>query len=253
MLQEFISTDIYKLLLLFSRLGATMMLLPGIGSGLVYVRARLILALAIAFLLLPSLRGVLPAMPADPLAMFLLLFTEATIGLFMGTVTMILMSPLDLAANSIGYSVGLTNMFTLDPITSQQSQLMVGFLNLTAMTIVFASDAHHLMIRAIVDSYTLFTPGQVLPTDDFSAHLVKLMGESLVMGFRMAAPLVVFALSFNTALGLLNRMVPQIPVFLVGLPIQIMCGLIVLALTMPIIMYWVIVFLDNGLAPFGGG
>ncbi len=250
MLRELIATDVFKLLLVFARLGAAMMLLPGFSSTVVNARTRLLLALGIAFLLMPVLGRSLPPAPAGPLSLFLLLGGEVTIGIFLGLMTQILMAPLDLAGTVISNSVGLTNVFTFDPVSRQQSQLLPGFLNLIAVTLVFLTDSHHLMLRALVDSYGLFVPGRPLPMDDFAAALVRTLGESFVLGFKLAAPALVFSLTLNTALALLNRLVPQMQVFFVGLPIQLLGGLAILMLCLPPIMYWFIRNFVDGVGAF---
>lgn len=250
MLREILATDVFKLMLVFARLGAAVMLFPGFGSAMVNARVRLVLALGLAFILLPSLAPHLPPMPAGPLSLFLLIAGEVTIGLFLGILTQVLMVPLDLAGNSIGYAVGLTNVFTFDPISQQQSQALTGFLNMLGMTLVFLTDTHHLMLRALVDTYTLFTPGNPLPMGDFAYSVVHTLDESFVLGIKLAAPLMVFVLTFNTALGLLNRLVPQMQVFFVGLPIQILGGLAILMTCLAPIMYWFLRYVSDGVAAF---
>jgi flagellar biosynthetic protein FliR len=133
-------------------------------------------------------------------------------------------------------------MFIFDPISQQQSQLITGFLNLLGITLILASDAHHLMLRALVDSYDLVGPGQPLPGDDLAHTLVRTLSASALMGLRLAAPLLVFSITFNSALALLNRLVPQIQVFFVGLPIQIIGGLVMLMVCLPAIM---LLFVDQ--------
>jgi flagellar biosynthesis protein FliR len=250
MLRDLLTTDVYKLLLVFARMGAAIMVFPGLGSSMVLARARLLLAMAISLLLVPTVSPLVPAMPPDPLSLFFLVAGEVTIGMFLGLITQILMSPLDLAGSTIGYAVGITNVFTFDPVTQQQSQLLTGFLNLTAITAVFLTDTHHLMLRALVDSYSLLVPGNPLPVDDFSASLVRVLGESFLMGIKLAAPLLVFSLTFNAALGLLNRLVPQIPVFFVGLPVQIMGGLAILMICLPPMMLWALRYFHEGIGAF---
>lgn len=250
MLRDLLSTDVYKLLLVFARMGAAVMVFPGLGSSMVLARARLLLAMAISLLLVPTVSALVPAMPPDPLSLVFLVAGEVTVGLFLGLITQTLMAPLDLAGSVIGYSVGITNVFTFDPITQQQSQLLTGFLNLTAITMVFLTDTHHLMLRALVDSYGLFAPGQQLPMGDFAASLVHALGGSFLMGVKLAAPLLVFSLTFNTALGLLNRLVPQIPVFFVGMPVQILGGLAILMICLPPIMLWALRYFHEGIGAF---
>lgn len=250
MLREILAVNVFVLLLIFARLGSAMMLFAGFNSTAVPARARLLLAVVISFLLMPTLAGRLPAMPPDPMSMFLLIAGEVTVGLFFGALTQILITPMDIAGSSIGYAVGLTNMFTQDPVTAEQSQLLTGFLNLTAIGLVFLSDAHHMMLRALVDSYTLFVPGHWLPLEDFSSALVRTLGDSVLLGVKLASPLIVFSLTFNSALGLLNRLVPHMQVFFVGMPVQILGGLALLAICLPPIMSWFVSNFDNALAAF---
>ncbi|MDR3438514.1 flagellar biosynthetic protein FliR [Telmatospirillum sp.] len=250
MLKEILSTDVYALILIFARLGAAMMLFPGLSSAAVFTRFRLLLALAIAFLLLPSLAGQLPRMPPDPMSMVLLIGGEVTVGLFFGVLTRVLIMPIDIAGSAVGFAVGLTNMFTNDVVTQEQSQLLTGFLNLIAISVVFVTDTHHLMFQAIVDSYALFLPGQPLPFDDFSQALMRCASDSMMVGFKLAAPLIVFAVTFNSALALLNRLVPQVQVFFVGMPVQILGGMAILAFCLPSIMSWFLRHFSDGLQPF---
>jgi flagellar biosynthetic protein FliR len=210
----------------------------------------LLLALIIAFLLMPSLAGHLPKMPDNLISMFLLIAGEVTVGLFFGVLMQILIMPVDVAGASIGFSIGLTNMFTSDPVTAQQSQLLTGFLNLIAISLVFVSDSHHLMFRAVVDSYSLFVPGQLLPLDDFSQALWRAASDGMILGFKLAAPLIVFAVTYNTALALLNRLVPQMQIFFVGMPLQILGGLGILALCLPPIMIWFLRHFTDGLLAY---
>jgi len=248
MLSAMLSADLYKWMLIFARLGAGAMFLPGFASGPVPARVRLLFALLLAFILMPALGPSLPPAPAQPLPLFLLLGGEITIGIFIGMLTQTMVAALDQAGNSVSSAVGLTNMFTMDPIAEQQSQLITGFLSLLGVTVVFVTDTHHMMLRALVDSYELVRPGQSLPSDDFAHTLVRALSTATLMGLRLAAPLVVFSITFNSALALLNRLVPQIQIFFVGLPIQIFAGLSILLVCLPAIVLLFMGQLTEGLS-----
>jgi Flagellar biosynthesis pathway, component FliR len=90
--------------------------------------------------------------------------------------------------------------------------------------LILATDLHHLMFRAVVDSYELFRPGQSLPVSDMSNLLATTLAASFRLGLQLAAPLVVFGLVFYGGLGVLARLMPQMPVFFVALPVQLMMG-----------------------------
>ena len=250
LLREMLAANLFQWMLVFARLGSGIMFLPGFNSAMVSARVRLLFSLLLSFVVLPTLSGKLPPPPATPVGLFLLLGGEIAFGIFIGLVVQALVSALDFAGSTIGYATGLTNMFTYDPITEQQNALITGFLNLVAMALIFATNTHHLMLRALVDSYSILSPGQPLPLDDLAQTLVRSMSASAMMGLRLAAPLMVFSITLNTGLGLLNRLVPNMQVFFVGLPLQILGGLTILWICLPAIMLLFINQLGDGIGSF---
>ncbi len=250
MLNEILTTDIYRLFLIFSRVGAAMMIMPGFGSSVVQARVRLLLAVAVAFLLLPVLRSTIPPLPSHPSTLFLLIAGEVTVGVYLGVMTQVLVSSLQVAGTFIGFQTGLTNAFSFDAVAQQQSTLLSGFLSNLALVALFATDMHHVMIHAIVDSYDLFRPGQPMPFGDFSETLAHMTSDSFTLGVRMAAPLLVFGLVFYAGLGLLSRLVPQMQVFFVAQPMQVLGGLWMLMVALPLIMLLFLHAFEDGLAPY---
>lgn len=246
MLSEILTVNVYTLLMVFARLGAAMMFMPALGNANVFVRARLLLALSISFLLLPVLGPYVPPMPTNPLALLLLVLGEVTIGLFFCLILQALLTPIDLAGNFISYSAGLANAFVFDSNAMQQSQILSTFLSLVAITLVLVTNTHHLMLEGMVGTYELFRPGTGVPIGDMSSVFVSTLSQTFRIGMSLAAPLVVFSLTFNTSLGLINRLVPQMQVFFVGMPLQILCGLFLLGVSLPAIMLWFLrAFSDN--------
>lgn len=250
MLTELISLDIYRFLMLFIRLGAALMVMPGYSGRLLSARIRLLLALAMAFLLLPVLGQTLPPIPRQPSALALLILGEVTVGLFMGAVMQTLMSAVNVAGTAIGFQVGLTNAFSFDVVAEQQGTLVTNFLSNVALMILFATNMHHLMLQAVVDTYVLFPPGQALPLDDFSDVMSHTMARAFELGLRIAAPLMVFGLIFYSAMGLLSRLAPQIHVFFVALPLQVLVGLWLMMVALPVMMLVFLHWFEEGLVPY---
>ncbi len=250
MLRDIAAISVFQFMLVFARLGTTIMFLPAFGGTLISPRMRLLLAVAVTFVILPAIGPLLPPMPDEPLRLALLFASEITVGFFFGMSMQLLMQAIDLAGNFMGYAVGLTNALISDPVTEQQSQLISGFLNLAATTLLLLTNTHHLMLRAIGDSYTLFTPGAPLPLGDFSRQLVATLGASFVVGLKLASPLVIFSLVFNIGLGLLNRLVPQMQVFFVGMPLQILGGLSVFTLSIAVILYAYVQFFSRSISAY---
>ena len=250
MLNEIITADIWRFFVIFTRLGATMMLMPAIGGTLVDTRIRLALALSIAFLLLPVVGNLIPHLPSQPGQVVALILGEATIGLYLGAVIQILMSAVSIAGSFASFQIGLSNAFSFDAVAQQQSQLLVGFLSNLAMVVVFSADLHHLMFRAVVDSYELFLPGKMPPLDDFLQTIIHLMSNSFEIGVRMAAPVLVFGLVFYSGLGLLSRLVPQMQVFSVATPLQLLLGIWMLMVAVPVMMFVFLKFFEGTMLPY---
>jgi flagellar biosynthetic protein FliR len=250
LLSDLLQLDVFRFFLVFTRLSAAMLLVPGLGGSLVSMRIRLWFTLALSFLMLPILGGLFPAVPKTMGGMLMLIFSEAVVGLFMGTVISFIMSTLSLAGSMIGYQVGLTNAFSFDPIAQQQSQLLTGFLSNVGLLAIFATDLHHLMFQAIIESYALFQPGQPLPWGDFSETLSHLLTETFRLGLQFAMPLVVFGLLFYAGLGLLSRLVPQLQVFFIAQPVQILMGVWMFAVTVPMVISLFLRFFESGLVPY---
>ncbi len=127
-----------------------------------------------------------------------------------------------------------------------------GFLGTVGLVLIFVSDLHHLMLRAIVGSYDRFPAGAMLPTDGFAEAATAAVAASMVIGLQLSAPFLVVALVYNVGLGLLGRLMPQLPVFFFGMPIQISFQIWAMALTISGIM---LVFLNQfreALSPFAG-
>lgn len=252
MLAALLPAELFAALLVFVRVGAAVMLLPGYGEPFVAPRVRLLLALLIALLVTPALSGVLPALPADVPTLVLLIMGEALVGLFLGTIARMFMSALTTAGMVIAYMSSLANALVDDPSAAQQGSIAGSFLHVTALLIIFTLDLHHLLLAAVVDSYQLFVPGQPLPFGDFTETVARVVSKVFLLSMQIAAPFVAVGLVFYLGVGLLARLMPQIQIFFVAMPLQIVLGLMVLALSLPVVMHWFVLNLQETLGPFIG-
>ncbi|MCP5366016.1 MAG: flagellar biosynthetic protein FliR [Hyphomicrobiales bacterium] len=236
MLQELLNTNVYGFLVVFTRLGTAMALMPGFSAAYVPVLARLTLGLALSLLVLPVVADRLPPLPDSGIQLFMVLLVEFTAGAFIGTATRILIGALQTAGTMISYFSSMANAFVQDPVAEQQSSTIAGFLSVTGLLLIFVTDMHHTMLRAAVDSYVLFVPGHLLPVGDMADSVARLTADSFALGVRMSAPFVVTAVAYYLGLGLLGRLMPALPVFFFGLPVQITLQIMVLGLTLSAMM-----------------
>lgn len=225
--EQFLTSQAFGVFLVFARIGSAIALLPGFGEAYVAMRIRLLLAGALSFLIAPVVR--LPPPPGTPVELVLLLATEIGIGIFIGSLVRMTLNALQTAGAVIGMQTSLSSAYAFDPSTAQQGALTASFLGALALVVIFAADFHHLMIRALADSYVLFPAGAMWPVGDFVESMTHLVGDSFLLGLRISAPFLVFGLIFFLGMGLLARLMPQMQVFFVSQPLQILLGLIILA------------------------
>lgn len=219
-------------LLVFARTGAMLMLLPPIGDTNVPARVRLILALAMTLALAPTVSASYPqTAPQTMVALVVLVAQEVTVGILVGTLARIIMSAISIAGFLIAMQAGLSYAEALDPTSRGQQGAVVGnFLSMLAVVLIFAANLHHLAIGAVAGSYHLIPPGTSLPTADMAELAIQTVSGAFALGFQLAAPFLVFGFAVNAGFGVLARMMPQLQVFFVSAPVNIMVGFVVMTL-----------------------
>ena len=242
MLQELLQLNLFAFFLIFARVGTAIMLLPGFSATYVAARFRLALGLALSFVLFPVLAANLPVPPKAISDLVMMLSGEVIVGSFFGFILRILISALQTVGTIAALASSMANALIQDPIADQQSSTFSGFLLTVGMVLIFVSDLHHLMLRALIETYAIFEPGERLPFGDFADTLGRQVADSFNLGLQMSAPFVVIGLTYYIGLGLLGRLMPQLPVFFFGLPVQITLQLFVFTITISGIM---LAFIQN--------
>lgn len=222
--------EIWATALLFARVGAMVMLLPGLGEPAVPARIRLAFALALAICIGPALADRAPEPAATAWGMAGQVGVETLIGVLLGGAARLLMSALATAGQIFGLEIGIAFAQTADPTMTQSGQLLAVFLGVLGVALIFATGLDHMFIAGIAGSYDLIALGAAAPVGDAAELALEATAASFRIGFQIAAPVVAAGLIFRVGLGVLSRLIPQIQVFFVTLPLQIMGGLVVLAL-----------------------
>ncbi len=238
-LQELLSTNLYIWMLIFARVGTAFITLPGVGEAFVNPRVRLFLALFLSALLVPVIGPHLPPMPQQAFKLAALIGGEVFYGGFVGLVGRLILSTIETAGMIIAMQISLSNASVFNPAMATQSSLTSAMLGMAALTLLFATDMHHLLILAVADSYTVFTPGVVPQFGDFATTYAKLLGESFMVATQLSAPFIVLGLVFYVGLGLLARLMPQLQIFFIAVPAQIYLGLAIFgAILSTIMLLW---------------
>jgi flagellar biosynthetic protein FliR len=216
-------------MLVFARIGAMVMLLPGFGETNIPVRIKLGIALMLTLVILPAHRGAYQIDMQSMSSLIVLAVHEIVIGIVLGATARVTLAALQTAGSVIAQQLGLGFVTAIDPTQGQQGLLIGNFLTLLGVTLLFATDSHHLVIAALSDSYKVFAPGEVMSSGDVAALATRAFAAAFKLGMQLAAPFLVFGLVFNVGLGVLARLMPQMQVYFVGVPLSIMIGFAIFA------------------------
>ena len=238
-LEQVLTADVLTFGLVFSRVGTMVMALPALGEATVPPRARLALALGLTLVMAPVVGASYPANAAgNVLVLVGLIVSEILTGLAIGLLVRMMLSAVHVAGNVIATQSGLAFSQTFDPNQGTQSALLSMFLSLLAVTLIFATELHHLLIAGIEHSFTLFPPGKLPATGDLATFAIQTVSGLFATGLQMAAPFLVFGLIIYAAAGVISRMMPQLQVFFLAMPLNILAGFVILGLTLSTMMFW---------------
>jgi flagellar biosynthetic protein FliR len=238
---QLLPADLFGFLLVFSRVGAALMVMPAFGESYVPSRIRLALALGVTLAVLPSLPA-RPPIPDQPAGLALLIGGESLIGAAIGLIARLLVSALNVAGAVIGLQSGLSFAQFYDPTLGGQNVLIGALLSLIGLTAIFATDLHLPMIQGIADSYTLIRPGAGLPLGDLAEAAGQMTALAFSLGLKIASPFIVYGILFGVGSGVLARLMPQIQISFIAMPLQLLLSFALLASMLPIAMLW---FLDR--------
>ncbi len=221
-------------ILILLRVSAMVVTIPVISDKAVPARFKAALCILITLIIFPLVLPKIP--PASNYPVLILMYRmagEVMIGLIIGYAARLILAGIQMAGDMVGFQMGLSIANVIDPTTSTQVSIITELQYLVALLIFLAVDAHHVFFSAIVQSYSLLNP----LTFHFSGSLMQTIfsfsQEMFVIAVKLAAPIMAVMLFTNVGLGVIARTVPQINIFIVGMPLQIAIGLIFLGLTAP--------------------
>jgi flagellar biosynthetic protein FliR len=223
-------------MLAFARIGAMVMLLPGLGEANIPVRVKLAIALMLTLIILPLHRAAYHVDMNSMSALLVLMLQEIIIGVVLGATARVTLAALSVAGSVIAQQLGLGFVTSVDPTQGQQGLLIGNFLTILGLTLLFATDSHHLVIAALNESYRIFAPGELMQSGDIADLATRAFAAAFKIGMQLSAPFLVFGLVFNIGLGVLARLMPQMQVYFVGVPLSIMVGFLIFGLVLTAMM-----------------
>ena len=220
---------VFPAFLLLARVGGAMMVFPALSDPSINTRVRMVLVVAVTMILFPLLRPVLPAMPNHLGEMSFLMLGEVYIGILLGLGARLMMAALSYTGEIIAFLAGFQGATLFDPQSGTNTAAPSILLTLTASLLILVLNLHHQLIAAIVESYRAFPPGQIPNINDVNVAVIQILAELTKLGLQLAAPVVVAGLLSNALFGVMNRLIPQLQIFFVSVPVSISLSVMILA------------------------
>ncbi|MEM1019481.1 MAG: flagellar biosynthetic protein FliR [Pseudomonadota bacterium] len=252
MLEELLGVSAGAFVLIFARVGAVLVLAPAIGESAIPGNIRALLAFALTLVIYPMAA---PAYSLDQTSAFglvALVAQEVLIGLFIGIIGRIALSALNVAGTVIAFQSGLAAAQSFDPSQGVQGALVARFLTVLGVTLIFATGLHHLLIKAIAHSFTVFPPDAPLMLQDAAQLVIMQIAHAFALGLQIAAPFLAYGMLFNIGLGIIARLMPQLPIFFVAMPANIAVGFVLFMFTLSAMMLWFLQRFEEAIMMFLG-
>lgn len=167
----------------------------------------------------------------------LIISKEFIVGITIGFVAYLSFTAIYVAGEIIDMQLGFGVVNVMDPISNIQVPITSNLYFIMSMLVYLAVNGHHSLIKALFDSYTLVPLGTAVFNESLLNNLLAVFGYIFAIGFKIAAPVVAAILITDVALGTVSRMVPQLNVFVIGMPLKIFVGIVVLVVSVPMFIY----------------
>lgn len=213
------------------RLGAAMMIMPGIGEVSVPPNIRLSVAITTATALAPVL-GETAVIPSDLNALFLLVISETIIGLLIGGIGRFLMAALDVAGTIIAFQTGLSFATQINPGLGQLSASLSSFIGVTGLVLFISADLHLGLLSAAAGSFATMPAGAPLDLGDAAMMATQGLATAFTLGFQMSGPFIVFGVAYALIISVLNKLAPQIQLYFAAQSGTTLFGFVVLSATL---------------------
>lgn len=234
---QFDSGDVIAFILILVRMAGLFLTAPFFSSRNINVMIKAAWILLVTFIIFPVIDFEPSTLPGPGLAMGLAVIREVLVGLSIGMGATMLLSGIQMAGQIADTQMGLGLANVIDPMTNTQVSVMGQFYNMVAILVFLAVDGHHMLIKALVDSFSVIPLGHAQFSSALADHMMNMFSQMFFIAFRVGAPVIGALFITNMALGVVARTVPQMNVFIVGMPLSLGVGLLITASAMSFFVY----------------
>jgi flagellar biosynthetic protein FliR len=226
-------SQVIGFMLVVARLSGLFLIAPVFSSPMIPGRIKIMALLVLAATLTPIVAPTAPTVPASVLPLVLSLGTETIIGLAIGFSVAIVFAAIQVGASMIDTSIGFSMANIIDPINNAQGAVLGSFYSMVATLAFLSVNGHHWLLAGFKRSFTVVPPGATPDIEQMLGNVFTTFTQLFAMAFQIAAPVLVSLLLVDVVLGIVSRVVPQMNVFFVGIPLKIGVGLIAVIISLP--------------------
>lgn len=245
MLAEVTVAAALSFILIFARIGTIIHFVPLFGDKYIIPKQRAAIAITLSFIIYPIALQQIPQAELPIAEYTRLLFGEILVGTLLGLSIKIIFLSLHTVGAIISMQSGLGMAMFFDLTQKEQTAVFTSFFFLTALMTILTTDTHYMFIQGAVESYTAFPPGKLPNYGDMSDFMTQVVNRSFVTAFKLSAPFLVVSTALLVGSGILARLMPNLQVFFVMTPIQVLASFMVLYIVISNLMEYLMKEIQN--------
>lgn len=236
----------YMFVIIFFRYLGLFIISPFFGSEILLTKVKISLTFVLAVISLPVVREIyLIEVPDHSLLVLSEIVQELLIGFLMGFIVFMIFASMQLAGQFIDLRMGFRIANVFDPLSGESSPIMGQFKNIIFTFVFLIINGHHVLLRGLHYSFEIIPPGEIALSNRLWQLIFRNSADMFIIAFQVALPVVATIFVVDLILGFLARSVPQMNIFIVGLPLKILMGFILMLLSFRIMVNFYVQVFDN--------
>ncbi len=233
-MDDLLINTMYSFLLITIRFSGLFFIAPLYSSNMISPQIKAGFSVLCSIIIFPVVfsEGLI-SFPEIPLQVVFHLLNELLVGLILGFVTFLAFVTFQIAGRFLDMRMGFAMVNIIDPFMGEDGALIGQFKNILALMVLLAINGHHQIIRALISSFQILPVTKPFLSNQLIEYILRIGSDIFLIGFRLALPIMATLFIVDFVFGFLARTVPQMNVFILGFPVKILVGFLMLFLSMP--------------------
>ncbi|MCL2164293.1 MAG: flagellar type III secretion system protein FliR [Oscillospiraceae bacterium] len=234
-LSEMLIETVELFMLVLVRMTGMFVVSPIFGRRNLPLYYKIGFAFFLALLVTSSNTISLPETGGTTIEYAIIVAKELIIGMMIGFIPYLMFSCIYLAGQIIDMKIGFGMVNVLDPESNTQIPVTANFYFMLCMIIFITLNAHHSIVKTIFISYEIIPAGHINIDGSVVTGYIRLFSDIFITGIRLAAPIIFTLMLADIAMGIIAKAMPQMNIFIVGMPLKILVGLLIIIVTLPVV------------------